>query len=168
MPFPTPGDLPDTGIKPASFASPALAGGFFTAVPPWNPQAWVPDPKARAANHRALRSRPGAPPPPPQPDGCRLGRGLTPPEQAGVGVPSLSDAATGEGRLPSGSVGGLPEAAARLPLHRRPPVRQAKEDISGVSVQGGWWTGGARPRPPVEPVSSLGPSAFFPPFLKTY
>ena len=28
--FPTPEDLPDPGIKPASPASPALAGGFFT------------------------------------------------------------------------------------------------------------------------------------------
>ena len=30
LPFPSPGDLPDPGIKPVS---PALAGGFFTAVP---------------------------------------------------------------------------------------------------------------------------------------
>ena len=30
LPFPTPGDLPDPGIKPTSFASPALAGRFFT------------------------------------------------------------------------------------------------------------------------------------------
>ena len=35
LPFPTPGNLPDTGIKPPSFASPALAGRFFfTIVPP--------------------------------------------------------------------------------------------------------------------------------------
>ena len=34
MPFPTPGDLPDPGIKLTSFAPPALAGGFFTTVPP--------------------------------------------------------------------------------------------------------------------------------------
>ena len=27
--FPTPGDLPDPGIKPTSVVSPALAGGFF-------------------------------------------------------------------------------------------------------------------------------------------
>ena len=33
LPFPTPGDLPDPGIKPMSLASPALAGGFFTTVP---------------------------------------------------------------------------------------------------------------------------------------
>ena len=30
LPFPTPGDLPDPGIKPGSLAPPALAGGFFT------------------------------------------------------------------------------------------------------------------------------------------
>ena len=34
LPFPSPGDLPDLGIEPAS---PALAGGFFTAEPPWKP-----------------------------------------------------------------------------------------------------------------------------------
>ena len=28
--FPPPGDLPDTGIKPTSLMSPALAGGLFT------------------------------------------------------------------------------------------------------------------------------------------
>ena len=31
LPFPPPGDLPDPGIKPASSASPALAGRFFTS-----------------------------------------------------------------------------------------------------------------------------------------
>ena len=30
LPFPSPGDLPDPGIKPASLTSPALAGRFFT------------------------------------------------------------------------------------------------------------------------------------------
>ena len=30
QPFPSPGDLPDPGIKPASPVFPALAGGFFT------------------------------------------------------------------------------------------------------------------------------------------
>ena len=29
LPFPTPGDLPESGIKPASLASSALASGFF-------------------------------------------------------------------------------------------------------------------------------------------
>ena len=31
--FPTPGDLPDSGNEPMFLMSPALAGGFFTAVP---------------------------------------------------------------------------------------------------------------------------------------
>ena len=34
LPFPTPEDLPDPGIKLASLASLALAGGFFTTEPP--------------------------------------------------------------------------------------------------------------------------------------
>ena len=34
VPFLTLGDLPDPGIKPASPVSSALAGGFFTTVPP--------------------------------------------------------------------------------------------------------------------------------------
>ena len=33
LPFLTPQDLPDPGIKPVFLASPSLAGGFFTAVP---------------------------------------------------------------------------------------------------------------------------------------
>ena len=37
LPFLPPGDLPDPGIEPASLASPALAGGFFTTVPPGKP-----------------------------------------------------------------------------------------------------------------------------------
>ena len=38
VPFPVPGDPPDPGIKPASLASPAMAGGFFTTVPPGKPE----------------------------------------------------------------------------------------------------------------------------------
>ena len=34
LPFPIPGDLSNPGIEPESFASPALAGGFFTIGPP--------------------------------------------------------------------------------------------------------------------------------------
>ena len=30
LPFPFPGNLPDSGIEPMSLVSPALAGGFFT------------------------------------------------------------------------------------------------------------------------------------------
>ena len=35
--FPSPGDLLDPGIEPASLASSTLAGGFFTNVPLWKP-----------------------------------------------------------------------------------------------------------------------------------
>ena len=35
--FPMPGDLPNPGTEPGSFASPALAGRFFTTVPPGKP-----------------------------------------------------------------------------------------------------------------------------------
>ena len=34
-PSPPPGDLPNSGIKPASFMSPALAGGYFTTSATW-------------------------------------------------------------------------------------------------------------------------------------
>ena len=34
LPFPPPRDLYDPGIKPTSLASPALARGFFTTLPP--------------------------------------------------------------------------------------------------------------------------------------
>ena len=37
LPFPTPGDFPDLGMKPAPLASPTLAGRFFTIVPPRRP-----------------------------------------------------------------------------------------------------------------------------------
>ena len=35
LPFPSPVDLPDPGIEHLSLVSPALAGGFFTAVATW-------------------------------------------------------------------------------------------------------------------------------------
>ena len=35
LPFPPPGHLPEPGIKPASLASPALAGGVFTTSATW-------------------------------------------------------------------------------------------------------------------------------------
>ena len=34
LPFPTPGDLPDPGIKPTSLMSPGLAGGFLPSESP--------------------------------------------------------------------------------------------------------------------------------------
>ena len=41
-PFPTLGDLSDSGIKTISLASPALAGGFFTISTTWKAQYWAP------------------------------------------------------------------------------------------------------------------------------
>ena len=38
LPFPSPEDLPDTGINPAS---PAFAGGFFTTESPGKPKAEI-------------------------------------------------------------------------------------------------------------------------------
>ena len=38
FPFPPPGDLSDSRIKPTSFKSPALSGGFFTTSAPWEAQ----------------------------------------------------------------------------------------------------------------------------------
>ena len=35
LPFPSPGDLPELGIGPVSLVFPALAGGLFTTLPPW-------------------------------------------------------------------------------------------------------------------------------------
>ena len=40
LPFPTPGDLRNPGIKPASLAAPALAGRFFITEPPWRPTVY--------------------------------------------------------------------------------------------------------------------------------
>ena len=37
LPFSPPGDLPDTGIEPASPIAPELAGRFFTPEPPGKP-----------------------------------------------------------------------------------------------------------------------------------
>ena len=37
VPSPTSGTLPDPGIEPMSLASPSLADGFFTTVPPGKP-----------------------------------------------------------------------------------------------------------------------------------
>ena len=34
LPFPSPGDLSDPGIKPMTLGSPAWPGGFFTTAPP--------------------------------------------------------------------------------------------------------------------------------------
>ena len=36
LPFPSPGNLPNPGIEPATLASPALASRFFTTSATWN------------------------------------------------------------------------------------------------------------------------------------
>ena len=41
LPFPTSGDLSNSGTKPESLACPALAGGFFTTEPPGMPLGHV-------------------------------------------------------------------------------------------------------------------------------
>ena len=51
LPFPSPGDLPDPGIK---HASPPLIGGFFTTEPPGKPRGIL---KWSANLHRAEGSR---------------------------------------------------------------------------------------------------------------
>ena len=38
LPFPSPGDLPDTGMEPGSLATPALAGRFFYHWATWKAQ----------------------------------------------------------------------------------------------------------------------------------
>ena len=40
-PFPSPADLPDPEIKPASLASPEIAGGYFTTSATWGKCACV-------------------------------------------------------------------------------------------------------------------------------
>ena len=46
LPFPTPGDLPDSGVEPAS---PVSAGRFFTTEPPGKPigQTFIDSPRRR-------------------------------------------------------------------------------------------------------------------------
>ena len=41
LPFSSPEDLPDPGIKPESLRFPALAGGFFTTSPPVKPSTYL-------------------------------------------------------------------------------------------------------------------------------
>ena len=50
LPCPSPGDLPDSGIKPKSLESPALAGGFFATAPPGKPH-WEASPRVITVSH---------------------------------------------------------------------------------------------------------------------
>ena len=47
LPFPHPEDFLDPGIKPTSFGSPALAGGFFTTELPGKPNMCLATPLIR-------------------------------------------------------------------------------------------------------------------------
>ena len=40
LPYPPPGDPPNSGIEPVSLMSPALAGGFFTTNTAWEAQLY--------------------------------------------------------------------------------------------------------------------------------
>ena len=54
VPFPTPEDLPDPGIKLTSFVSPALAGEFFTTSATWEALLTI----CSAAAAKSLQSYP--------------------------------------------------------------------------------------------------------------
>jgi len=41
MPFPLPGNLPDSGTETVSPASPAMAGRFYTTLPPGRQQVYL-------------------------------------------------------------------------------------------------------------------------------
>ena len=43
FPCPSPGDLPDPGVKPVSLMSPALAGGFLIAGATWEVLLFIPE-----------------------------------------------------------------------------------------------------------------------------
>ena len=73
LPFPSPGDLPNPGIKPAS---PALAGGFFTTEPPGKPKyvakVWKRLGHAQATLRRRKRGPPTGLTPAPATDSSTL------------------------------------------------------------------------------------------------
>ena len=51
LPCPPPGDLPAPGIQSSSLASPTLAGGFFTTVPPRRPPFLKPNCHLKNPHH---------------------------------------------------------------------------------------------------------------------
>ena len=53
LPFPTAGDLLDPVIEHESLASPAMAGRFFTTVPPGNPYPIIGRPSKVSVDLRA-------------------------------------------------------------------------------------------------------------------
>ena len=57
-PFPSPGDLPDSGIEPVALDSPVLAGRFFTTEPPGKPEPLLTEIFKRQIHHLLLSSKP--------------------------------------------------------------------------------------------------------------
>ena len=157
MPFPPPGDRPDPGIQPAS---PALAGGVFTTVPP--AEAFL---KAPFVNTAETNTGPSVPHPHPQrrsvgtslpPSGslgtlprlhhrgqgscsegptCILNMGLPSPYPAGTPIPGLT------GCLPiictawSHTEGFISQQRKSSPCHPPPPhVLHSWYQVSIVSL----------------------------------
>ena len=58
LPFPSPGDIPDKGIKSSSLVSlmSQLAYGFFTAEPPWKPYLYPSVQSSRSVVSNSLLS----------------------------------------------------------------------------------------------------------------
>ena len=56
LPFHSPGDLPNPRIKPTSLVSPALAGRFFTPMPPGSPLFFLSPFKKRFRNQLSLKA----------------------------------------------------------------------------------------------------------------
>ena len=54
LPFSTPGDLPNSEIEPTSLTSPALAGEFFTTVPPGKPPGILGTLKKQVVNQQMI------------------------------------------------------------------------------------------------------------------
>ena len=67
LPFPSPGDLPDPGIKPVS---PVLAGGFFTTEPRGKPVPWFKRHRLISFSGTFLRAEAVFVPPPLRKGGC--------------------------------------------------------------------------------------------------
>ena len=68
LPFPPPGDLPNSGTEPTSLEFPALAGGFLTTTPPGKAKielydqqitGWKPNPSDNSAPWRLFPSPTG-------------------------------------------------------------------------------------------------------------
>ena len=57
LPFPSPGDLPNPGIKPTTLECPMLAGGFFTTSTTWEAPFWEEALSSKVFQQSAGRSK---------------------------------------------------------------------------------------------------------------